>query len=559
MLPTRKRRSDPSRGPVESSSFKGDRLRPETASYLKEIADLLHKDDFEDEEEREMLISNVHEEIKGKEYRLAVNPRCSRILQDIIKVSTPSQVSDILRNMQINLLDLCTDRCSSHVMESIFKTLFQTDSNEFPSDLMTEVLQMIQETWQDLIFNSYASHVLRVLLTWKDRVPDIFAEAFASMSPIDTIKVLKHQSAAPLFQSVLKSESLSSKNRKAMTKFLKDLSATEILLLIQDKIASRSFEAILSHCGRSIFQVLLNTTVLPNMSDMIDHRFANFVLQSVLQFVRDEKQVESILSAMEPHFKGICRADRQGVLWRLCESMIKFPVKEHQKALRKNLCTAFEIQDASKDLSLVPKLLDLVKGRGVAVTSSLVVQTLFDFSDGTAAVCLKSLLSIEKDVLIDLVVSPAGSRIAEKIFESDQFTKKKKHKFADLLERRIHDLLTNSHGCRVIEKAFDNVGLKRKEKIAQVVANEESKISGTPYGRAVLKKCRISAFKRKREDWENQLQKADKTNDMFKEIIDSVGPIGKPEEFFQVKRPNAMDEESDLSDVLRAISASKSR
>jgi hypothetical protein len=70
----------------------------DTRSYFLQIGPILEAP-FDTEEEKNMLINNVHQEMKGHEFGLSVDKRCSKILEKILSFSNYSQIQSFFSRM----------------------------------------------------------------------------------------------------------------------------------------------------------------------------------------------------------------------------------------------------------------------------------------------------------------------------------------------------------------------------------------------------------------------------------------------------------------------------
>ncbi len=78
------------------SATRQSRVDPETLAYLTEVCE--HYSTISDGEERELLVSNVLEEISGKEQRLASDAVTSRMLEQLLEGAPLQQ---LLRFFQV--------------------------------------------------------------------------------------------------------------------------------------------------------------------------------------------------------------------------------------------------------------------------------------------------------------------------------------------------------------------------------------------------------------------------------------------------------------------------
>jgi nucleolar protein 9 len=81
--------------PVERAFF--GVLDEEEQEYFKRADDMLETNALGDAEERELFLANVYREAEGKELKIAQSQSCSRLMERLIKVSTPSQLKQLFQ------------------------------------------------------------------------------------------------------------------------------------------------------------------------------------------------------------------------------------------------------------------------------------------------------------------------------------------------------------------------------------------------------------------------------------------------------------------------------
>ena len=67
--------------------------------YFKGADSMLDLNQFANSEERSLFLASVYKEAKGKELRIANSQSCSRLLERLICVSTPSQLKTLFQKL----------------------------------------------------------------------------------------------------------------------------------------------------------------------------------------------------------------------------------------------------------------------------------------------------------------------------------------------------------------------------------------------------------------------------------------------------------------------------
>ena len=73
-------------------------LDEDEQEYFKRADSMLEFDQFANPEERKLFLASVYREAKGKELRIANSQSCSRLLERLICISTPTQLKTLFQN-----------------------------------------------------------------------------------------------------------------------------------------------------------------------------------------------------------------------------------------------------------------------------------------------------------------------------------------------------------------------------------------------------------------------------------------------------------------------------
>jgi nucleolar protein 9 len=72
-------------------------LDDDEQEYFKRADELLELNQFGDAEERSLFLENVYREAAGKELKIASSQSCSRLMERLILLSTPTQLKDLFK------------------------------------------------------------------------------------------------------------------------------------------------------------------------------------------------------------------------------------------------------------------------------------------------------------------------------------------------------------------------------------------------------------------------------------------------------------------------------
>ena len=72
-------------------------LDEDEQEYFKRADSMLELNQFADPEERSLFLANVYKEASGKELKIANSQSCSRLMERLILLSTPSQLKNLFQ------------------------------------------------------------------------------------------------------------------------------------------------------------------------------------------------------------------------------------------------------------------------------------------------------------------------------------------------------------------------------------------------------------------------------------------------------------------------------
>jgi nucleolar protein 9 len=85
-------------------------LDEEEQEYFKHADEMLEMNSFEDSEQRQLFLANVWREAEGKELKIANSQSCSRLMERLIQLSTPSQLKGLFQRFYGKYVLLCRMR-----------------------------------------------------------------------------------------------------------------------------------------------------------------------------------------------------------------------------------------------------------------------------------------------------------------------------------------------------------------------------------------------------------------------------------------------------------------
>lgn len=165
-------------------------LDSEEQDYFSHANGLLDLDQFDSLEEKGLFVERVFEEANGKELKIACSQSCSRLMEKLIALSTPSQAKRLFSKFSGHILHLVQHRFASHCCEALFvrsagiatqekksanKAKKQKRQNDGDDDNEEDSIVSVEElylnavseldgNWGYLLTERFASHTIRVLL-----------------------------------------------------------------------------------------------------------------------------------------------------------------------------------------------------------------------------------------------------------------------------------------------------------------------------------------------------------------------------------------------------------
>ncbi|KAJ5155618.1 Nucleolar protein 9 [Penicillium capsulatum] len=159
-------------------------LDADEQEYFSRANEMLESSQFQDAEERNLLVESIYQEANGKELKIACSQGCSRLMEKLISFSDVRQIRRMFSKFLGHFLHLVQHRFASHCCETLFihaapavmqKTARaqQTKSNEEDdeaesdlslADMFMTVIEELEGNWGYLLTERFASHTIRVLL-----------------------------------------------------------------------------------------------------------------------------------------------------------------------------------------------------------------------------------------------------------------------------------------------------------------------------------------------------------------------------------------------------------
>ncbi|KAK2822980.1 Nucleolar protein 9 [Arthroderma sp. PD_2] len=249
-------------------------LDTEEQEYFSKASQTLELNAFEDDDDKRLFIESVYEEAKGKELKIACSQSCSRLMEKLIGMSTPTQVKALFEKFTGHFLHLVQHRFAGHCCECLFiraapivtteidkpkdkkKKAKSTNNesgdmeqdesqNQRPAvDLFLEVVSELQGNWGYLLTEPFASHAIRVLLLI------LAGESLADQSNARVLASRKKENMDAITAATQSEQSMRESREDTLKRMIVDLSAG---------LNSTYLQALATHpVGSPVLQVVLS-------------------------------------------------------------------------------------------------------------------------------------------------------------------------------------------------------------------------------------------------------------------------------------------------------------
>lgn len=159
-------------------------LDTDEQEYFSRANEMLESNQFQDAEERSLLVESIYQEASGKELKIACSQGCSRLVEKLISFSDVRQIRRMFSKFLGHFLHLVQHRFASHCCETLFihaapavmqKTARsqqkksseedgEDESDLSLADMFMSVIEELEGNWGYLLTERFASHTVRVLL-----------------------------------------------------------------------------------------------------------------------------------------------------------------------------------------------------------------------------------------------------------------------------------------------------------------------------------------------------------------------------------------------------------
>lgn len=571
---------------------RGKNVDEETYNYFVRVMERL-KEEFEDEEEKDMFVVNVFEQTAGKEMDLICNQVVSKVMEKLLplaKNETLEFFADLLlQNMRI----ICTDPYASHVLEKVMRICLEKISKTNPDDGMDQhsafCLKWLSSASryafnnvEEFISDIYASHILRTSLEClsgveldtllmksyrsrrhidhtasSDGIPKYesaefvtmlrdFGERFASWPQLHDM--VRSQDSSAVIQTVLFCLNKTAPDlcKKLLVFLVKDiLSAIQPDDMFSSSAVVHTLEACVVVSDDEIFRQLYQTHFKGRLKALAENFDLKFSVVKLLEAVKDKEVFAEIFEELAPAMEDIFAAGCGTVVLGLanaCKRLSTLQAKFLQSLMETFHCFTPEIRQI-KIVPLVSRLITYEVAEQPAddqpafkchIIGSQIVQSLLHF--GKPIKIVQSLLEMDTSQLRDLLNDSFGSRIMDAFFSAEFVGEKSHDKLFQKLQGCFCSLATSKFGSRSLDAIWQASSVKTRQLIGEELLQKETALLGDFFGRIIFGKYALPLLKKQKGDWKTMQDKESKKRKLFADIVDPIMDDGETNDRVKKKK-----------------------
>ncbi|XP_074268283.1 pumilio homolog 23 isoform X2 [Silene latifolia] len=551
------------------ASYIRKRIDPETTKYFSEIGNVLESGEI-DTDERSIICINALEETTGKEVELANDFVISHIIQVLLEGCGADHLCGFLRSSAKNFAQIATDSCGSHVAETALKSLathlFDESFYDLIKDTLTLICQAIVQDPVNVMCNCHGSHVLRSLLclckgvpldsefhtsksstalakrlnlrTERERnnettnvhegFPDLLeflvvemlkcsrtdigflqTDQYSSLVLQTALKVLKGQEQV-LFRVIPLILGCNVENAEE-DGYIEKKEVQNIREIVKENAFSHLMEIMLEVAPDALYDEIFVKIFKGSLFEDSKHYSANFTIQALICYARNQSQVEAFDEEIGPKVKDLLELGKAGVVASLIATSERLHAYEH-KCSKALAAAVSSVNEPPK--CIVPRLLLLesyvfskdksnwswTSGSKIHVMGSLILQSLFKYPCEYIQPYITSIISMDNSQVLETAKDGAGARVIEAFLGSSAPDKQKK-KLVGKLKGHFGELAMHPSGSFTVEKCFNAGNISLKEAIVSELFAVQKELSKTRQGPLLLRNLDVDGYSRRPEQW----------------------------------------------------------
>ncbi|KAI8905769.1 armadillo-type protein [Powellomyces hirtus] len=576
-------------------------MQPDEHHYFITMEKELDEKEFETEEDKAMFVAAMFRELDGKECAVAADPDCSRVLEKMLRASDDFRLRVFTDRLNGQFAQLFRHQFASHVCQTVLYLAADVVDREMKGEsvidvpeeeaeviktlptmeqLISVMCEQLEEEWNALIPDQYASHLVRAVLkvlsgeplaqsegdrrskksqkynsehknTWKETqstrrgavkrtVPEAFNTILAkitqsvsdSLSNADLREYAQHPVANPVLQLLISFANTS----EALVNAIMGISDADSCLLERDTfidallvhpVGSHLMEKLMAVARPHLFHQLYVTYFRTRLLELCTHPVANFVVQQLIVNTRNATQLEVLLDELLGSFDALLWRNRAGIVVKIVETCVKH--QTCQKEVVKAICTAFHASTTDQRRQIISLILLMQTFERYDPSAkpnlhgSLMLQHLLSFEEEHNKIIIDSFMALTPEESRGWASDAVASRVIEQFLLAPAVSTKAKRKVIRGWLGSFSAIASDKFGSHVVDKCWAVADIGLKEKIAEDLLSNYNALSANHFGKFVLRNCKIESFKRKREEWVEKEMGIERKRDMFKDFLGENG------------------------------------
>ncbi|BDA51149.1 Nucleolar protein 9 [Coccomyxa sp. Obi] len=371
-------------------------------------------------------------------------------------------------------------------------------------ELLTQIAEdLLSDKWsggrlEELLLHAYACPWLQTLLSAADGHGDILGDLVPRLlgakprQAQEGAGANEHEGASPL----------------------EGISEDHVQGLAKDPISNHFLEVMMRVAPERLLADVYQRFLRGSLARLAMHPSANFVVQAYLAALQCSQQVKAALRELQDAMPEMLRGRRSGVAAALLAAAGRTGNAAVQvdavRALASALAALQSVGSAPEGQGLAASLLVLdspsiklgnPSGRaGLSTLGGAMLSTVLSLPKDASTDFAKKVADMSPAQLVHMGGDDGGRHALEAFLDGD---------LSDKLKKRVIRKLAGSYaklggsrgGSHLVQTCFRVGGVKDKEMIAGELAAAEQHISGSKFGRILLRGCGLEDFKRSTDTW----------------------------------------------------------
>lgn len=286
----------------------------------------------------------------------------------------------------------------------------------------------------------------------------------------------------------------------------------------------RCLELLITVAGPKLLINIYTDLFQGRLLQLSTMKSANFAVQKLLAKVKTQDLFDPIFDELSTEIEEILQIGHTGVVHEMAQACLRLSLK--QGPFVQQFQTALDCA-ASKEkndkfvlatLKLKPyKVLLDDKSNFVHLHGALILQAMLKFNKPIKLV--QCLLNMKNSELAEIFSSQKGSHVVDAFIESGFIGEKSRERLIKQLEGCYLDMAISRSGSWAVEKLFNSAPDQQKARIVKELAENITRLHGSPSGRLLNSKFRVDTYRVSPEQWRTAFNKGSKAEKLFKNIL----------------------------------------